>query len=235
MARFVKHGPCEFCGSRDNRAFYDDGSSWCFGCGKKPDKATRVVFSQQEDNEEVALSDDLCYDFPKHVVDWLQKYHLTIEEAIRYEWKYSPKYDQLTFIYRDKDKNVALTQCRNFRAGKRKYFNTGSVAAVLPVFWAPDSSRTIVVPEDALSAARIARYRPSMPCLGSHLPVKKIMALKRLGFETMVVWLDSNKLNEAREIAQMGKWIGLSTKVVYTELDPKEYSDMEIRETLDKI
>lgn len=28
----VEHGPCEECGSRDNRATYSDGHSYCFGC-----------------------------------------------------------------------------------------------------------------------------------------------------------------------------------------------------------
>lgn len=32
MATFIRHGPCPKCHSRDNRAFYADGSSWCFGC-----------------------------------------------------------------------------------------------------------------------------------------------------------------------------------------------------------
>lgn len=29
---FVKHVPCDNCGSRDNAALYADGSTWCFGC-----------------------------------------------------------------------------------------------------------------------------------------------------------------------------------------------------------
>ena len=31
-ANFVRHEPCEVCGSRDNKAVYDDGSSYCFSC-----------------------------------------------------------------------------------------------------------------------------------------------------------------------------------------------------------
>ena len=30
---FVRHTPCVACGSRDNRAEYSDGGSYCFGCG----------------------------------------------------------------------------------------------------------------------------------------------------------------------------------------------------------
>jgi twinkle protein len=32
MANFVKHGPCEACGSSDALAHYDDGGTFCFAC-----------------------------------------------------------------------------------------------------------------------------------------------------------------------------------------------------------
>lgn len=31
-SKFLGHGPCEDCGSRDNLAIYDDGHTYCFGC-----------------------------------------------------------------------------------------------------------------------------------------------------------------------------------------------------------
>jgi hypothetical protein len=54
------------------------------------------------------------------------------------------------------------------------------------------------------------------------------MALKRLKFTKLITWLDSDKLKESREIAQRAKWLGFDTKVVYTEEDPKCYSNEEI-------
>lgn len=32
QSNFVKHGPCEKCGSKDNVAWYDDGHGYCNGC-----------------------------------------------------------------------------------------------------------------------------------------------------------------------------------------------------------
>ena len=29
---FLYHSPCDNCGSRDNKAVYDDGHTYCFGC-----------------------------------------------------------------------------------------------------------------------------------------------------------------------------------------------------------
>ena len=34
-SKFVKHIPCEACGSKDNNTLYDDGHTYCFGCNKR--------------------------------------------------------------------------------------------------------------------------------------------------------------------------------------------------------
>jgi twinkle protein len=41
-AEFVRHLPCEACGSSDANGLYDDGHTWCFSCGKyvPPDGTT---------------------------------------------------------------------------------------------------------------------------------------------------------------------------------------------------
>jgi hypothetical protein len=67
-----------------------------------------------------------------------------------------------------------------------------------------------------------------MPCLGSHLRLNKINALRLLGYEHLVMWLDEDKFKEACLIADRAKLLGFTTDVVYTELDPKEYTDDEI-------
>ena len=32
MAEFLRHEPCEVCGSSDAKAIYDDGNTFCFSC-----------------------------------------------------------------------------------------------------------------------------------------------------------------------------------------------------------
>ena len=32
MAEFLRHEPCEVCGSSDAKAVYDDGNTYCFSC-----------------------------------------------------------------------------------------------------------------------------------------------------------------------------------------------------------
>jgi hypothetical protein len=217
-------------------ATYSDGSAWCFGCHllvlpSDSGAIHRNETHSQLKEEYVSLQPDLCFDYPGHVVSWLARYGISVGEAIKHGWKYSPYWDQLVFIFNDEEGNPACVQARNFRKGaKTKYYNQGSPSDVLPIFPSlrPGSSETLVVVEDAVSAARIAHTSPSMPCLGSYLPSHKLMALKRLKFTRLITWLDSDKLKESREIAQRAKWLGFDTKVVYTEDDPKCHSNEEI-------
>jgi hypothetical protein len=250
MATFLHHESCPKCGSRDNLARYSDGSAWCFGCHLlvRPGDSGAIHRNEthsQLKEEYVSLQPDLCFDYPGYVVSWLARYGISVGEAIKHGWKYSPYWDQLVFIFNDEDGNPACVQARNFRKGaKTKYYNQGSPGEVLPIFGREDDSGSVghldssrkpehlvgslVVVEDAVSAARIAPSCPSMPCLGSYLPSHKLMALKRLKFTKLITWLDSDKLKESREIAQRAKWLGFTTKVVYTELDPKCHTDEEI-------
>jgi len=72
-----------------------------------------------------------------------------------------------------------------------------------------------------------------MPALGTHVPAHKIIALKA-SYEFITIWLDRDKWREAREIADKCKWVGLSANTVYSDLDPKCYSNLEIQNFLDK-
>jgi hypothetical protein len=239
MSNFVGHESCPKCGSRDNLGRYEDGSAWCFGCHFwQPPDSWRFAPAPKKEKEDdvIQLSDDLCFDYPRHVVDWLAKYGITVEESIKHGWKYSPKWDQLTFIFygnegEGKQQDVVCTQARNFSpSSKRKYFNQGSAGQSLPIFVSKSGKQSLVVVEDAVSAAKIARQCDSMPCLGSYLPLSKMKALRLLNYATAVFWLDSDKLKESRQMAEQAKWLGFNTKVVYTELDPKEYDDKQIAE-----
>jgi len=77
-----------------------------------------------------------------------------------------------------------------------------------------------------------------MPALGTNVPAHKIIALKarqsdgREPYEFITIWLDSDKWREAREIAEKCKWVGLGANTVYSDLDPKCYSNLEITKYL---
>lgn len=227
MGVFLHHEPCPKCGSRDNLARYADGSAWCFGCSKVEPRTHIPLFKEKEDD--IQLDADLCSEFPRHVVAWLGQYGITVEEGLKHGWKYSPSRDQLVFIFRDSDGRILATQARNFREGSKvKYFTKGPTQSILPIFhWRGGSNRPlrIVVVEDTISAAKIARQCDAMPCLGSTLSLSKQARLRALGYQQMVLWLDSDKLGNAMRISSQARLLGFETKVVYTELDPKCYEN----------
>lgn len=94
-----------------------------------------------------------------------------------------------------------------------------------------DGNSTLVIVEDPVSAIRIAPQSDAMPLLGSHLGQARLNALAGL-YERLVFWLDSDKLKEARSMAERAKYMGRSTNVIYTDEDPKCYTDEQIKEIL---
>jgi hypothetical protein len=246
MASFVRHEPCPKCGSRDNLARYDDGSGWCFGCrlvipSVRNSAALHAsgILRASTESDAVRLPVDAAQDYPPHVIDWLKKYDIKVEEAIKHKWLYSPFWNQLIFPFYGQEHELLFWQGRNFTEGRKKYYSQGSPADLLPILRVGGNQlptletdrRQLVVVEDVVSAAKIARQTDSMPCLGSYLPARKLMRLRPF-YEFLVFWLDADKHKEAMRMSDMAKWIGFRTKVVYTEKDPKEYSDTEIYENL---
>lgn len=231
MARFVKHTPCPSCGSRDNRAEYDDGSSYCFGCGSSS-RRTRLPQTNQEsdEGEYVTLPKDATTDFPPHCYQWLTKDGLDLPTILKAGIKYSPSKDQALFPYYDRQGQLALVQARNFRKGAPKYFNIGNKEDVYPIYGNLDS-KTLVLCEDTLSAIKIGMVSKGMSLLGTSISATKLAVLGRK-HQKIVVWLDRDKWREAREIADKARWLGLSTTSVFTEQDPKTYSLDKIKELL---
>ena len=74
MSSFIKHMPCNKCGSKDNLGEYDD-HFYCFGCGyykRKDDLESlreRLQPKQDRSNEYSML--DTTFDIPLEGVRWL--------------------------------------------------------------------------------------------------------------------------------------------------------------------
>ncbi|MFZ2190128.1 MAG: hypothetical protein WAV48_05070 [Candidatus Magasanikiibacteriota bacterium] len=71
-----------------------------------------------------------------------------------------------------------------------------------------------------------------MPLLGTHIAKEKLMALRASGYTDLIVWLDSDKYREARNIADQAKLIGFKARAQFTELDPKDLDQQTIMEIL---
>lgn len=216
MANFIKHEPCPACGSRDNLARYDDGSGWCFGCGhyippqkKRGEKlvkeAYRAVFT------EVAT-------LPPTWEQELVKRGLNASE--RGLFTYSPELDRL--IWRDGD----FAEARCFFGKQPKTLSFGHKP-----FHLFGEGSPIVLVEDVFSAVRVGRVTSAVSLFGSVIPKPWMMLLTKVT-KNVIIWLDEDKYPEAIKQARQLRLLGLSVSVVKTPLDPKEYSEEEIKKCL---
>lgn len=64
--------------------------------------------------------------------------------------------------------------------------------------------------------------------------LEALQAIKKQ-FNTIIVWLDADKLDNARKIALNANLAGLQSHVLHTPKDPKEYTDNEIKEYLNYV
>jgi hypothetical protein len=83
-----------------------------------------------------------------------------------------------------------------------------------------------------MSAIRVSAYLPCMPLFGCVCPLAVLGELKK-HFKSIIVWLDADKLNNARKIASDANLVGLQGQVFYTPNDPKKYSTNEIQHFLE--
>lgn len=250
MKGFSHHESCPNCGSKDNLARYADGSAWCFGCHYRERRnaqnwsPTAHAEDTLEREEHPSKPDDCGTSFSSTAVEWLGQFYLDIPTAIRHGVVYSPSRDQIVYQLGN------VWQARNLRVGgalgnsgrvRSKNFTSGNVNECTHIYGADstsgglsgvngqeDPSRTLVIVEDPVSAIRIASLRDSMPLLGSHLATRRLNAIAGL-YRSVVLWLDSDKLKEARAIAERAQLIGITARVIYTDLDPKCYTLEELK------
>lgn len=254
MARFVQHEPCPKCGSRDNLGRYDDGGATCFGCGyyEPPTHAPprRMAEETHEETSIPKMPDDTGNSFSEAAVAWLSQYYVSVPDAIQAGFRWSESRQQLIFLLED-----GCWQARNFSKGgtneakRSKYFTAGNVNDSIRLYYhhagvsggivqprepvlLPQSTETLTIVEDCVSAYRVSTsVSDAMPVLGSHVATKKLVRLAHM-YDTLVFWLDSDKLTEARKMARQAQLLGLSASVIHTELDPKCYTNEQIKEFL---
>jgi len=94
-------------------------------------------------------------------------------------------------------------------------------------------SDTIILTEDILSAIKVSRNQLvcSAPLLGSSLASNFEEELVN-SYKSVYVWLDRDKAKTAVKIKNRLKGLGLDSKVIITNLDPKEYNNKEIEQWL---
>lgn len=244
---FLRHEACSKCGSSDGLAIYADSSSYCFVChAYSPSKLSGYVSNTSiKDVSLNTLPDDCSYEYPAHILEWTNKYNISVEELINNDVVYSKQRNQLIFKLPDASKQSTCWQARNFSEhAKAKYYTQGEKENCFPIYGLSTAQTTdhlglqwqpiLVIVEDCISAIKTARQWPSLPCLGSSLSRAKLTALRGLVGPScrFVVWLDSNMYDKAQQIAQRLRLLGSYASVVWTTLDPKCYDNKMIRDVV---
>ena len=239
MAHCIKHEQCPHCAklgrdrNGDNLAVYSDGSTYCFSCGftNKGSRVQAFIQREQRITQDVILPADAEPTIPREVITWLRQYSLTDNDIKSNNLLWSPYWERLIFPYFVNDQLVAW-QGRSFNPDKAKWFSKGNLKDLLYIV-GNHRTKHIVLTEDIISAIRVSKQHTvcASPIFGSHISTHRILRLGKF-YDRIDVWLDKDKEKEAVNYRNGINIMGIDSKVIITDKDPKEYSDSEIEQWL---
>lgn len=221
---FSHHEPCPKCREigldrkGNNLARYTDGSAWCFSCSYKE----RATIFRGEGKKIPKPIPELSEEMPVKNKNWLLQY-LNQNEIDKY-FKYSESHDGHVFTHMEPDGGMFW----EVRCVDPKKVTSGGHKPQIFL----GSGQHLVIVEDIVSAIKVARQYRAMPLFGAHMQndwIVKIAKNRTIGQVTY--WLDHDKKQQALEYVRK-TILFRPTNVVFTENDPKDYTDAEIREFL---
>lgn len=221
----------------------DEGySAWCFRCNDRgfiphpqPSLSERLAAMERARNAEVrasssvALPDPGLYDpqsWPAPARVWLYKAGLSNDDIERLRFYYHPATGRVVLpVYRDGQ--LVYWQARSVDGRQPKYINPEVDKTTL---YAPfGEGPCIVLTEDILSAARVARVTEAWSLMGTALPTGVLAALLRQG-RPVIVMLDPDaagiKANTA--ISKRLAALGVQHSIAVPHRDPKYLTKQEV-------
>jgi hypothetical protein len=96
----------------------------------------------------------------------------------------------------------------------------------------PTSDRVALV-EDAVSALRVSRVIDAVGLLGSYIPDSLVHSLAQT-YRVIFLWLDADKAAYSLRRVARYRSFGYPVRYVYTERDPKVYSEAQVQKILEK-
>lgn len=157
-SEFLRHEPCEACGSRDNKAVYSDGSAYCFGCKN---------YFRAEDENGLPILQDRNVERGRRTAIFIQgephglpKRNLS-EDTCRF-WNYqvaSEGHGEPCHIanYYDADRQLIAQKVRK----ANKQFHVIGDGKNLPLYgkwlWYGKSTKSIVITEGEIDALSVSQ------------------------------------------------------------------------------
>jgi hypothetical protein len=213
--------------SGNNLAVYSDSHKHCFACGYyvRGDIVEKYKQSLIKKEENVYSFFNPSRMFNSKGLVYLKKYGLTDDEIYsNYFW------DEKGYLVFN---GGAYQNARNFTGLGVKYISRGLIRGNEKIFLNNAQNQCIVVAEDAISAIKISRTCNSVPIHNSIIPLELILRLSRQ-FKTLFIWLDRDKAKDSFKEAKKAEIYFDKVNIIWSEKDPKEYSDIEIKNYLEK-
>ena len=227
-ARFVNHEPCDKCGSRDNRAVYSDGSSYCFGCRD---------FTPSVDGKRSTVSvPNPKGPFRSGEFASLERRSITVETCRKWNYEVGTNDGKGFHIanYYDDDRQLLAQKIRK----PNKEFSIIGEGRSLPLYgkwlWQGKGTRSITIVEgeiDALSVSQAFDHKyPVVSLPNGAQSVKAVVAREYewlSTFERIVLMFDQDApgraaMEEAATMLPVGK-------VFIASLDAKDANEVLVK------
>lgn len=218
MADFVKHTPCDSCGSSDARAIYNDGSEHCFSCRahKNGNSIARLKVGTKPKGKRLYNS---TASIRQDAFNWLDSYGLSAQEKAMFVWD-----EQKELLIYEEEK---FTNGRYFgKEDRPRYLSSGEKP-----FSLMGRGRGVVFVEDIISGIKVSRHTQTMTLFGSSIP-SQILWTTATTRRPAAIWLDSDKAMESAKMVKKINESGGNAVSIITKLDPKCYTDEEILQIL---
>ena len=174
-SEFVRHEPCNACGSSDANSVYSDGHSYCFSCH---------TYTSGEDSEEL-----LSMTQPVHFIQGdpvrLQKRKLSAETCRKY--KIMRDGDLLRFYYCDS--RGAVVGCKTKTKSKDFKYEGTMPGTFFGQHLFPTSGERVVITEGELDAASCWTAMPTWP----HVSLPTGAAGAKKAVQKQLTWLQGYK------------------------------------------
>lgn len=222
-ASFIRHEPCDNCGSKDNRGVWDDGSKWCFGC-----QTYTPPNSYNPPVEETLTEERLTYPrrLQKELLDrnkkWLRSFGFTDQEL---QYFMMDPLTQRHVILCFEDSELVYYEARSVTGEKPKTLSKGTKP--IKIFnQSGAAANTLCLTEDVVSAILCSRQVPTGCLFGSALSDHQLTYLEK--YDNIIIWLDYDKTDVALKWVDMLTLRGYNVAVVVEDRgDPKDLTEAD--------
>ena len=246
MSHFIKNTACPKCQeegrdrSGNNLGNFADGSVYCWSCGYwQPGNGIAKIKQETQEGDSVstrtvALPRDSGFELPGLARSYLQDFALTQDDIIVNRIMWSEEWQRVIFPYFAHDQLIGWQGRYLGKENKAKWYSQGVLRDLMHVCgYAPPAGnpRPIVLTEDVISAIRVGHVTQASPLFGSHISTQAAMRYHKF-FDSVIIWLDKDKQIDSIKFTARLNNLGITTRNIITDKDPKEYTDTEIVDIL---